>query len=175
LPDDVEIRNTAGERGAGIGAGLDWRGEGGYVILPSPGSGYSWDPHWNFDTVPLARVPAALMPREPEHRPQTGRSVKPTPGLSPYAEAALDSACRRIIAAPAGQQETSLNSESFSIGRLAGAGCIPADFARRALIWAARQIRDYDHRRPWRSAEIENKVNRSFDAGMRHPREARRA
>jgi glutathione S-transferase len=32
-----------------------------------------------------------------------------------------------------------------------------------------------DPRRPWRPGEIEDKVNRAFDAGMRHPREARRA
>jgi putative DNA primase/helicase len=38
------LRNTAGSRGRGIGPGLDWRGDGGYVILPSPGSGYWWDP-----------------------------------------------------------------------------------------------------------------------------------
>src|SRR4051812_39651034 len=33
------LRNTNGKRGRGIGPGLDWRGTGGYVILPSPGSG----------------------------------------------------------------------------------------------------------------------------------------
>jgi hypothetical protein len=55
------------------------------------------------------------------------------------------------------------------------AGAIPSDFARRALIWAARQIPDYDHRHPWRAAEIERKVNHAFEGGMRHPREARRA
>jgi hypothetical protein len=34
-----EIRNTQGAEGNGIGAGLDWRGVGGYVIVPSPDSG----------------------------------------------------------------------------------------------------------------------------------------
>ena len=43
-----------------------------------------------------------------------------------------------------------------------------------ALIWAARQIPDYDHRHPWRAAEIETKVNRAFTDGMRQPRAARR-
>jgi len=173
-PDHIEIGCTEGEKGRGIGRGLDWRGAGGYIIAPSPGSGYEWDPHWNFDTVPLAPVPAALLPREPERLAST-RPIRPTTGLSPYAEAALDSACRRILAAPAGEQEATINGEAFAIGTLAGAGAIPSDFARRALIWTARQIRDYDHRRPWRARELENKVNRAFDDGMRQPREARRA
>jgi hypothetical protein len=36
LPDGGEIRNTAGWRGRGIGDGLDWRGEGGYVMPLHP-------------------------------------------------------------------------------------------------------------------------------------------
>jgi hypothetical protein len=163
------IRNTQGSRGRGIGPGLDWRGEGGYVIVPSRGSGYSWDPHWNLETAPFAEVPLGLLPREPE-RVEAAEPVKPTTGLSPYAEAALDSACRRIISAPAGEQEATLNGESFAIGTLAGAGAVPADFARRALAWAARQIPNHDPRRPWRAREIEAKVGRAFNEGLRQPR-----
>jgi hypothetical protein len=175
-PDYPEIRNTGGARGRGIGPGLDWRGEGGYVIAPSPNSGYRWDPHCNLDTVPLAPVPTALLPREPD-RPHaaTACPVRPTNGLSPYAEAALDHACRAIIAAPAGEQEVTLNGEAFSLGTLAGMRGIPADLARRVLVWAAQQIRSYDPGRPWRPNDLEDKVNRAFDAGQRHPRQARRA
>ena len=171
-PKHAEIRNTAGDRGTCIGPGLDWRGKGGYIIVPSVGSGYSWDPHCNLDTAPLALVPAALLPHVRNYRRVTAR---PTTGLSPYAEAALDSACRRIITASDGEQEPTLNAESFGIGTLAGAAAIPADFARLALIWAARQVRDFDHGRPWRAAELENKVNRAFEDGLHHPRQTCRA
>jgi hypothetical protein len=174
-PDAVEIGCTEGERGKGIGSGLDWRGAGGYVIVPAPGSGYNWDPHCNFDTVPLAPVPAALLPREPERPAAHARPAKPTTGLSPYSEVALDSACRRIIAAPAGQQEVTLNAECFSIGTLVGAAAVPEVFAQRVLLWAAQQITDYDRHRRWRASDREKKVARAFDAGMRHPREARLA
>jgi hypothetical protein len=145
------------------------------VIVPSPGSGYHWDPHWNLDTAPLAAVPVTLLPQEPNRPATTARQVRPATGLSPYAEAALDRACRFIIGAPDGEQEQTINTEAFAIGTLAHAVAIPSDFARRALIWAARQVPNYDRRHPWRVGEIERKVNRAFEDGMRQPREARRA
>jgi hypothetical protein len=165
------IRNTAGKRGCGIGPGLDWRGVGGYVILPSPGSGYRWDPAKNFRTTPSVPVPDALRPREPE-RPATSRPVPPSNGLSRYAEAALDGACRAIVSACAGEQEITLHRECFSIGTLAAAGAIPESFAFQVLLFAARSMPSYDHRRPWHPAEVARKVDRSFTAGLAHPRGA---
>jgi hypothetical protein len=85
----------------------------------------------------------------------------------------LDAAREAILAAPEGQQAVTLNAEVFKIGTLAGAGGIDSHFARRVLIWAARQIPSYDHRRPWRAHDLDAKVNRSFDDGMRHPRAMR--
>ena len=171
-PKEREIPNTNGAKGRGIGTGLDWRGEGGYVILPSPGSGYSWDRTQNFRTAPLAPIPDALLPREPKEPAAAAHPIRPSDGLSRYAEVALDNACRNIAGAPAGSQEDTLHRESFSIGTLAGAHGIPEQFARAALIHAARMMRDYDPRWPWRSAEIEKKVDYSFERGLRHPREA---
>jgi hypothetical protein len=166
--------NTSGERGHGIGPGIDWRGDGGYIIVPSPGSGYRWDRRLHFGRYQPVPVPATLLPQAPpefKDHPAAPRSN----GLSPYAEAALDDACRAILSAPQGEQENTLNAECFSIGTLAGAGGIPAEFAKRCLIWAARQIPNYDPHRPWRPGELEFKVARAFADGERHPREARRA
>ena len=165
------LRNTNGKRGRGIGPGLDWRGIGGYVIVPSPGSGYNWDPHCNFKTAALAEVPPALLPREPK-RVTTARPVRPKKGLSPFAAKALDTACRHIAGAPSGEQEATLNGECFSIGTLAGAGAIPTGFAFRTLLWAASKMPSYDPRRPWISSEITNKVARAFNEGMRQSRSA---
>src|SRR5262249_10527043 len=150
------LRNTAGARGRGIGPGLDWRGDGGYVIMPSAGSGYRWG-QWTFDNCSPKRVPETVLPKIKlaAQSAHPRRPVERGPGLATYAEAALDKAARAIIGAPAGEQETTLNAECFSIGTLAGAGGIPADFAKRVLIWAARQMRNYDPRRPWHVGEIE--------------------
>jgi hypothetical protein len=162
------IRNTTGKKGRGIGVNVDWRGLGGYVVLPTPGSGYSWDPVYGRD-FSLAPVPEALLPRPAEPSVDT-RPTRPETGLSPYAEAALKSACQMILRAPCGEQEATLHAQCFAIGTLAGAGVIPADFARRELLWVARQISDYDPKRPWRANEIERQVNRSFGAGLERPR-----
>jgi hypothetical protein len=131
-------------------------------------------------TVRLLRIPGAHRQVEvPDAEtlqppPATARKpVKPTSVLSPYAAAAIDNAARRIINAPRDQQEVTLNTECFSLGTLCGAGGAPAAFARRVLIWAAHQMPNHDPHHPWRAAEIEAKVNRAFDQGLRQPREIR--
>jgi hypothetical protein len=169
-PDD-EIRNTAGARGRGLGRGLDIRGDGGYVIVPAPGSGYRWDSACHLGNTPIAPLPRWGVPRDISRTAPVGTApLRPATGLSPYAEAALDSAVRRIIAAGNGEQEATLNGEAFAIGTLAGAGGIPAGFARDVLIWAAGQLASYDPRRPWRPGEALEKVERAFIAGRRSPR-----
>jgi hypothetical protein len=105
---------------------------------------------------------------ERSHRP-----VRPTSGLSPYAEAALDDAARRIIAAPDGEQEATVNAEAYSIGTLAGAGAVPTEFARNVLHWAAARMPSHDPRRPWHPAELRAKVDRAFADGIRAPRQLR--
>jgi hypothetical protein len=100
------------------------------------------------------------LPREPPTPTTAPKPVRPTSGLSPYASAALDGACRNIIAAPDGSQHDNLIRECFVIGGL----------ARDALLWATRQMPAYDPRRPWREAELQKQVNQSFDYGSAHPR-----
>jgi hypothetical protein len=162
-----ELRCSAGL----LGAGLDVRGDGGYAIIPSPGSGYEWDPIHGLET-PLAPAPIWLWPVRPP------RPMPPPPGprvgLSPYGEAAIEDACDVIVGALAGEQERTLNAECFSIGTLAGAGIVPASIALRALLRAANAMPNHDPRWPWRPEEIDLKVRRAFNAGMAHPREARR-
>lgn len=164
-----ELRCSAGL----LGPGLDVRAEGGYVILASPGSGYVWDPLYNFKTTGLAAAPDWLWPHRPS-RPPRSEPIRPVVGLDRYGTAAIESACDAIATAPDGQQERVLNAECFSIGSLAGAGAVPADVALGALLRAAATMRDYDPRLPWRAEEIDFKVRRAFTAGQANPREGRR-
>jgi hypothetical protein len=154
-----------------LGYGLDTRGEGGYVIVPSPASGYSWDPHHALGEVALLPAPTWLIPPEPQREP--AKPVERAVGLSPYAEAAVNSACHNIVGAGNGKQEETLTGEAYSIGRLAGAGAVPEGWARRKLLSAASRIPDYDTKRKWKAKDIEKRVNNAFDRGMRKPREVR--
>jgi Bifunctional DNA primase/polymerase, N-terminal len=167
-PANRELRCSVGL----LGPGLDIRATGGYVILPSEGSGYSWDPVWNFETVHPADAPDWLWPATPA-RPAISKPLQPVAGLSPYGEAAINSACEAIARAGAGQQEPTLNAECFSIGTLAGAGGVPVHIALRALLRAAAAMPDYDPTWPWRPQEVDLKVRRAFAAGMAQPREGR--
>jgi Bifunctional DNA primase/polymerase, N-terminal len=155
-----------------IGPGLDVRGEGGYVILPSPGSGYSWDPIHNFDSVAPAPAPNWLWPVKPSI-PVPATPLRPVKGLDRYGESAINAACDAIFPAAAGEQERTLNAECFSIGTLAGAGAVPAELALSALLRAGLAMPSHDPRWPWRPEEIDLKVRRAFAAGQLHPRRVR--
>jgi Bifunctional DNA primase/polymerase, N-terminal len=164
-PQGREFRNSVGK----LGPGLDVRGDGGCITVPSPGSGYWWDPLHGIDE-PLAPAPDWLTPAEIVRKPLSKTMMRPIAGLSPYGEAALKSACQKIIKAPVREQEKTLHIECFSIGTLAGARGIPEEFARSELQYAASQIYNYDPRRPWRASDIIRKVNHSFVIGLSHPR-----
>lgn len=157
-----------------LGPGLDVRSSGGYVVLPSPDSGYEWDPIVNFDTVPLAPAPDWLWPPKPSRASLPKAPLRPVQGLSPYGTATIEGACKSIVNAPNQEQERVLNAECFSVGTAAGAGLVPPDIALRALLSAAGSMPDYDASRPWRPEEIDLKVRRAFAAGEANPREVRR-
>ena len=156
-----------------LGPGLDVRASTGYVIATSPNSGYSWDPHYNPDTVALAPAPAWLIPPVPAAI-APAKPIKPCDGLSPYADAAIALACQNIRTAEGGQQRKTLLKEAFTIGTLAGAGGIPPAFARAALIDAGYGMPSYNPREPWTAKEIARQVNDAFNAGCGKPRPVER-
>jgi Bifunctional DNA primase/polymerase, N-terminal len=174
-PAGREIVSTVGAQGRGIGAGLDWRAELASIILPTPGTGYRWDPRYNLDTVPLARVPEALLPKPPRQAPDPANAFwqqtiqEGVREQSRYAAGALARAAHRIANAPNGQQEWTLNSESLGIGNLVGSGGIGAEVARTTLLAAALSMRSY--REPWQPTELERKIDRALTAGVARPRQ----
>jgi hypothetical protein len=68
----VEIGTSTGKYG--LGPGLDVRGEGGMIILPAPGSGYTW-PRWCGAAAAIARKPRRTSPT-----PSAMGSKKPREG-----------------------------------------------------------------------------------------------
>jgi putative DNA primase/helicase len=150
---------------------LDIRGDGGSLILP-PGPGRFWDPVLGLDT-PIAPMPEWMAIIEPEvssePAPSPPRPMRPQ-HLSRYGEVALDAAVRAVTGAPDGQQRDTLNREIYSIARLVAGGVLPAGLAIESLQWAARQLRSYGPRRPWRPAELDKIVRGAFADGLARPR-----
>jgi hypothetical protein len=165
---DPRIRN-----GVKVLPGLDTRSTGGYVCAPPSlhPSGYTY--RWIVppEAAEIATAPEWLIrilgPDEPKAAPP--RPVRPG-NLSRYAEAALHSACEAIASAPPGTQESTLNSESYSIGRLVGGGVIPHSIAAAELADAGTRMQCQPGRRPWTRSEIARHVERSLAAGARNPR-----
>lgn len=169
-PLDYELPTSVGK----VGARLDVRGEGACCVLPTPGTSYWWDPHKNPTTTLLALAPLWLVPPPPARRASTAPPPRPLSGeINPYGTNAINSAVSRIFTAPDGQQTTTLNREAYAVGQLVGAGVVPERIGLAALMHGALAMPSYDRWRPWRRNEIERSVKRSFDAGMRRPRDGR--
>ena len=166
------IRCSAGK----IGPGLDIRAGGGSIILPAPVGGYWWDPFLSADAVPLAPLPDWLnaATRPPAERIEAKAPDYLLPGLSRYGRAALDGAGKDIMAAPAGQQETTLNRKAYWIGQLVAAGEIPRAIAKEALIFAASRMPDHDAHCRWQIAALTKKISDAVDAGSSRPANSRR-
>lgn len=81
-----------------------------------------------------------------------------------YAQAALSSACSAISTALAGQRNHTLNTESFGIGQIVGAGMLGLQEAKSALMEAAKQNGMDRH-------EAEATIKSGIDSGMRTPRD----
>jgi putative DNA primase/helicase len=158
---DQEIRNSESE----LGPGLDVRGEGGYIIVPAPGSGYTWDPHCNFNTVALLPAPAWLGHRRRRERPRkSGYSH-----LDPQALLAIS--CRLIRAAGNGERHKVLNREGFIVGTLVGAHALNQNEAYHQLeaaaaVMVSRTGGDFD--------KAERDLAGAFVDGLGQPRRVRR-
>ncbi len=82
---------------------------------------------------------------------------------SRYVEAALDRACQAIGSALEGARNTTLNEQSYAIGRLVGSGSIDYHQAYSRLLTAAREAR-MDRR------EADSTIRSGLDAGQEDPR-----
>jgi hypothetical protein len=141
-----------------LGARIDVKSEGGYVVLPSPGNGRRW-----LKGRPWSPAPSWAPVRDRGHAPAAPASSYR--GDTAYGRRALERATAAIVSAPCGAQEFTLNRESFGLGQLIGAGEI-GEHAIDALVAAARELIAY--REPW--TDIESKIMRGVNQGRDRPR-----
>jgi putative DNA primase/helicase len=155
---DIEIRNSVGR--GGLGPGLDVRGEGGYVIVPSPGSGYSWDPRHNFDTVAPLPAPAWLGHRA---RKAAGTTARRHERFDP--QQALDDACTNIRNASKGEKYRTVRREPFIVACLVRDRLLDQKTARHALDAALKALEPHagDAEHMWKAADD------AWDEGLNAP------
>jgi hypothetical protein len=88
-----------------------------------------------------------------------------------YGQAALEDACNRILDAPDGFQELTINRETFSLGSLIAIGELTQKEAETELHATASRVVSYDPSWPWAPGEVQRNMARALTAGMRHPRQ----
>jgi hypothetical protein len=155
------------------GRSIDIRTIGGYVILPTPGSGRRWLPDKPRAYAPLPPGIAAALETRPAPMRCAGSAKADSAACeniaydgpaSRYGAAALRSILQAIECASNGRQEKELSWGARKIGILIAGRQLP-DSAESAVIDAGLRMPSFDPRRPWRPGEIIRKVHQSIERG----------
>jgi hypothetical protein len=160
-PPGVELHNTAGK----LGWLLDTRAEGGYVV--AAGSVINSRRYQADDTAEVTALPhwltALLVDRPAAPASDVHPAVDVVARRSRYAAAALRGELDRVLDAPVGQRNHTLNTAAFALGQLVATGLIPEALAIDALNHAA-------HAAGLGHDEAEATIRSGLSAGAHHPR-----
>lgn len=165
----IYFRYAPGVRNRGkLGAGVDVRGEGGFVIAAGSamGDGRAYTalndnaiapaPQWLLDLV---------LPPAYEHKPGT---YTYQPGASDrYVNRAVEAELSELAGTPPGNRGYQLNASAFALGTMVGAGALSRDEAEHGL-WDAAVACGVARKDGER--ETRAKIRRGLDAGERQPR-----
>ncbi|GLW31239.1 bifunctional DNA primase/polymerase [Actinoplanes regularis] len=158
------LRNTAGERGNGLGWLVDTRAHGGYVV--AAGSTVAGRPYTVGRDLPVADLPAWLAERlAPAPLPPQRPVVVDLPGgrAGAYLDAAIGRQLDHLRRAAEGERNHTLYVSAVALGQLAAGGALPVDQAEALLAEAARSIGLSEF-------EIRRTIRSGMAAGARRPR-----
>jgi Bifunctional DNA primase/polymerase, N-terminal len=167
-PDAPALRNTAGERGNGLGWKVDTRAHGGYIVAAG-----SATPTGRYrvvdarDPVPLPDWLCQLLRPTPPPPPP----VAPVPvggtRHNRYLAAAIRGERQRVLDAPAGQRNHSLYLAAVALGQLVAGGALPEHGARAELRAAAAP---HLAAGAYSALQAEKTISSGLRAGARRPR-----
>ncbi|REE96633.1 bifunctional DNA primase/polymerase [Thermomonospora umbrina] len=169
-PDRVQLRNTAGSKGKGLGWCIDTRAHGGYVVGPGSfvdlpdGTG----PYTVTHNAPAAPLPDWLteLLTSPAAPPSLSASVG-VGDLDAYVQTALKEEAARVRDAQPGGRNFALNKAAYNLGRLVAADVLPEDLARVALTDA---VSVHFASGSFTPAEATATITAGLAAGTRNPR-----
>ncbi len=136
----IYFKYVVGTRNRGaLGAGVDIRSEGGYVVAAGSTMANGRQYKWVDDVREIADAPAwlldLLLPKSaPTHSSYTASSAT----NNAYVDAAVDRELADLAGAPMGNRNNSLNDAAFALGTFVGAGALPEAEARALLQDVAR-------------------------------------
>ena len=146
-PDDGKVYGNK----VGFDAGLDIRGEAGYIA------------YYGTDSTPIAEAPSWLLEQALSNKDIA--PVDPTLLVKisyPIVQEIIQSACENIRNAPEGESNNVLNIEAYRVGQLLPSGSIDRDTAYNALFEAAKLRGKPDY-------EAKATINSGFDGGSKTP------
>ena len=136
-PEGIELRNTEGERGRGLGWKIDTRAWGGYVV--GPGSvidGRAYEFIYDGHVAPLPQWLAdRLTPTPLPTAPVT--PIRPKASRPRYLEAAIRAECAKVHQAPKNQRNATLFAAAVALGQLVAGGALSAEEHETVLLTAA--------------------------------------
>ncbi|MBZ9659800.1 bifunctional DNA primase/polymerase [Mesorhizobium sp. ESP-6-4] len=168
------FKYAAGVRNRGkLGAGLDVRGSGGYVIAPGSKTGdgkeYVWLDHDGDGLPPLAEAPdwilSLVLPPVQTHAASAYEYAAGDNDV--YVERAVEAELNELATALQGSRGEQVNKSAFNLGTLVGAGALSRHEAEAGLFDAAyaNGVVAKDGEK-----EIRAKIRRGLDAGIKKPR-----
>ncbi|MGF0520595.1 bifunctional DNA primase/polymerase [Agrobacterium pusense] len=136
----IYFKYVVGTRNRGaLGAGVDIRSEGGYVLAAGTTMANGRSYKWETDTREIADAPAwlldLLLPKSAPAHTQYNLSAATN---NAYVDAAVDRELADLAGAPMGTRNNALNDAAFSIGTIVGAGALSETEARALLQDVAR-------------------------------------
>jgi hypothetical protein len=163
-PADVELRNTSGDKGRGLGWCIDTRAHGGYVVLAgSIVDGRQYEVTDDCDPTPL---PAWLIERlRPAPLPPQRPVVVPlvTDRRTAFLRAAVDGELGRVTSSPPRGHNIALYHASVALGQLVAGGALDEADVVSWLVDAAAKVGQ-------KPGETHRTIRSGLRAGAKRPR-----